>query len=247
MGTKSESGHAVNAANFSRMICFVEEANTKYNPPDTAISIANLKIAEQIINDSISNFNEAASPWVQAVNAMGAIMGPVDRLMTKVKNLAAVCNVSQQFIKDVTSLVKKIKGVRITPKIVMEPGDSSTPTDASIKQISASQKGVDHKLDNIDKLMQLLKVEANYTPNEDELKVTTINALLTDLKAKRAEVNSTLPHMEAARINRNKVMYTDAGSGAELSAKVKAYFKAVYGGNSQEYHDVARLKFTKLK
>jgi hypothetical protein len=246
MKSKSETGHAVNAGNFSRLVFYAEEAGTKYNPPDQAISIVSLKNKDQKQLTAISDFHVGASPWIKAVNEREQAMKPVNKLMTKVKNLVSVCNVNEQFIKDVTSFVKKIQGVRATPKIKTEPSDPNSPTDESIKQISASQLGIDQKMDHIKGLVELLKVEPNYTPNETELTIGAIETVLNDLRAKNDAVSAAKPVLEFARINRNKEMYTDPGNGADLATKVKKYFKAVYGADSEEYHKVAKLKFRNM-
>jgi hypothetical protein len=232
MSSKSETGHAVNAANFTRMIVYAENAGAKYNPPDAAISVVNLKLKDQKQLAAIKLLHEKAALWMQAVNERERVRESLNTLMTKVK--------------DVTGYVKKIQGVRITPKIVTEPGDPLTPTEESVVQISASKQGIDNRLDNVLMLIELLKTEANYVPNETELTITALEALLTEANAKNTTVSVTTPPMESARNDRNKEMYMGAGSGADLANKLKAYIKAVFGGNSPEYHNVAKLEFKKL-
>lgn len=246
MGSKSETGHAVNAANFSRMIVYCEDAGAKYNPPDAAISVAKLKLKETAINDSIELLREKAATWMQDVNAREAAMAPISKLMTRVKNVAAVCNVLPQFVTDVTGLVKKIQGVRVTPKVETMPDDPNTPTDESVTQISAAQMGIDNRLDNLESLVQLLIAEPNYTPNETDLTTAALTAMITAAKAKNTAVSASTPPMKNAMIDRNNEMYMATGNGAELAGKVKRYMKAVFGGNSQEYHNVAKLKYTVL-
>jgi hypothetical protein len=246
MGSKSETGHAVNAANFSRIIFYCEDTGAKYNPPDAAISVVNLKLKDQKQLDAISLFQDKAGTWMQDVNAREAVMVPINKLATRIKNVAAVCDVLPQFVKDVDGLVKKIQGVRATPKIKTEPADPNTPTDETIVQISAAQTGIDNKLDNLAMLLKLLTKETKYIPNETDLTTAAITALIASAKEKNKAVSTSTPPMESARINRNKEMYAEGTGGADLSAKVKKYMKAVFGGNSPEYHNVAKLEFKKL-
>jgi hypothetical protein len=246
MSSKSETGHAVNAANFSRMVVYAENAGAKYNPPDAAISVVNLKLKDQKQQAAIKLLHEKAALWMQAVNEREKVLETLNKLMTKVKNVTIVCNVSPQFIKDVTGLVKKVQGVRISTKIITEPGDPLTPTEESIVQISASKQGIDNRLDNVLMLIELLKTEPNYVPNETELTISALEALLTEANAKNTTVSVTTPPMESARNDRNKEMYMGSGSGADLANKLKAYIKAIFGGNSPEYHNVAKLEFKRL-
>lgn len=246
MGSKSETGHAVNAANFTRMIAYAENAGAKYNPPNDAISVVNLKIKDQKQIAAIKLFHEKAAIWMQDVNAREAAMEPVNKLMTRVKNLVNACNVLPQFINDVSGLVKKIQGVRATPKIKTEVGDVKSPTEETIIQISASQQGIDNKIDNLDKLLELLKAEPNYLPNEADLRITAIETLINDAKAKNKAVGLSAPPLESARNDRNNELYGKIHGGLDLANVVKSYFKAIFGGNSVEYHNIAKLEFKRL-
>jgi hypothetical protein len=246
MASKSETGHAVNAANFSRIIQYCVTMGADYTPPDSAISVANLQIAETAIKESLANYNVKAAPWVKAVNNRELAIEPLNKLLTKVKNLVYACDVSQQFKDDVKSIVKEIQGVRAKAKIVTEPGDNKAPTDASVKNISAAQTGYDNRVQNFDRLIQLLKIEAGYVPVENELRVTTLSDMFDDLNDKNAKVAQYLPPLENARNTRNKAMYGKFKAGNELASKVKSYMKAKFGGNSAEYHDVAKWEYKNL-
>lgn len=246
MTSKSESGHAVNVANFSRIIQYCAAMGADYTPPDSAISVVNLKVAEADMKDCLADFNLKAVPWMLAVNDRELAIAPLNKLLTKVKNLANACDVSQEFKNDVKSIVKEIQGVRAKPKIVTEPGDDKAPTTGTIKNISAAQTGYDNRVQNFDKLIQLLKAEPGYAPLEDELKTATLKDLLTTLNDKNALVASKLPDLDNARVKRDKFLYTKFKSGNELASKVKSYMKAKFGGNSPEYHNVAKWEFKNL-
>ena len=243
MSSKSETGVAVNAINLSKIRARCEDKGAKFNPPDTAISVANIKLKETAVNGSILTLQEKSAPWMIAVNGRSDAMALVNPLMTKIKNMALVCDVSDSFKADVSSMVKNIQGVRATPIVVTEPGDPQTPTDETIVHISASQQGFDNKLQNVSMLHQLLSAEPKYLPNETDLTLVSLAAVIADLTAKNTDVIDKTPPVESARIARNVEIF-GAGGGNEIAAKVKKYFKAVWGGNSPEYHDVAKFKFT---
>ena len=161
MGTKSETGHAVNAANFKRLVYYCQEQGARYNPPDASISLVNLQLVAGKIETAMEDFNIKKAPWMQAVNEREDAIGKVNKYVTKVKNLVEVCDVTQQFKDDVKGLVREIQGVRATPKIKTVAGDPNTPTDNSIVQISASQQGVDNKISNIVCLRLLNDMDSN--------------------------------------------------------------------------------------
>jgi hypothetical protein len=244
MASKSETGHAVNVAAMGDLLSVIKSFKTKYDPALDAIKVANIEIHYTAEKAALLKVRSEAAPWMQYVNEREAVNEKVDKYLTRVYNAFSASDVLPQAIADVKSFINKIKGIRVSAKIVTVPGDPGTPTDESIKQVSASQKGFDNRVDNLTGLVEFLKVQPNYTPNEVELQTTTIEALVTELTAKNDKVVEYHPPVVNARIERDKLLYS-TGGGAELSGKVKRYVRSVFGGNSPEYHAVASIKFTK--
>ena len=247
MGSKSETGIAVNHANLSKVRSRCENMGDEYNPPNAAISVVNIKAKEVSEGIKMKDLRVASAPWMIGVNGRGDAMDLVNPYTTKIKDMVLVCDVPASYKKDVTSRVKKIQGVRAVPKIKTVEGDPETPTEESILQISASQQGFDNKLENLESLYELLKAEPGYAPEEDELKCPAIKAVIDDLHAKNAVVIDLTPAVETARMARNYEMFDPLTGGNALAAMVKNYFKAKWGGNSPEYHSVGKIMFTPLK
>jgi len=246
MASKSETGHAVNADNHEKLYFKVKAQGLKYNPQDAAISEASLLAKNTKIKDTRATFRVKAGPWMKVVNDREHAMDPVDALMTQVKNAADASMGSPQFKIDVTNLVKKIKGIRISEKIETDPNDPNLPTDESVEQISASHTGYANKVENIGMLASLLHAETGYAPMEDEVKATAITALFEALSENNASVSEKTPEMENARIDFKAELYAPETGAVDLSKKVKSYFKSRFGGDSAQYHSVAKLKFVDL-
>ena len=246
MSSKSETGIAVNNANLSKVRSKCENMGDAYTPPNDAIGIVNIKAKEVSQTAAIKGLRVESAPWMIGVNGRGDAMDLVDPYTTKIKNMVMVCEVPASFKKDVTSIVKKIQGVRAVPKIKTVMGDPETPTEESIIQISASQQGFDNKLGNLETLYELLKAEPGYAPEEDDLKCPAIKAVIDDLHARNDDVIDLTPPVESARMLRNHEMFDIETGGNALAAMVKNYFKAKWGGNSAEYHSVGKIEFTPL-
>ena len=86
----------------------------------------------------------------------------------------------------------------------------------------------DNRIGNMYKLIQLLASQTGYTPNETDLKVTTLTPLSN------------------ARIARNTLLYATWTGLVDLAGEVKSYVKSVFGGTSPQYKQVSGLKFTKV-
>jgi hypothetical protein len=242
----SETGQAVNANNFTRLKERVDVLGVTYSPPTTDISAANITAKDTRIHQVMSEFLGRSGPWTIAVTDRSTALKVVNPLVTKIVNEVMVCDVTDDYKSSVRSLGNEIRGIRATPKIKMEPGDPSMPSNKTIVQISASQQGFDNKLFNFEKMFELLKAQPKYTPTEPELMLAAIQAVIDNLKVKNQAVTVATPLLENARIARNKEMYDAVDGGNILASKVKRYFKAKFGGNSAEYHAVAKLKFRDL-
>ena len=246
MKSTTETGHAVNHGNTYKMASFVKGYGTRYNPSNTDLLYANIMLQFDAETGALKLVSKNAAPWINNVNNREIALEPLHPTLTKVFNSIASSKASAQSIADVESRIKKMKGVRATPKIKMDPADPSTPSDDSINQISASQTGIDHIIDDLTSLIEYLSIESYYAPNEDEIKIPALVLLLKDITEKNKAVIDVFPDLDNARIARDKLMYAEGGSN-ELASKVRKYVRSVFGGDSREYHQVAGLKFTKPK
>jgi hypothetical protein len=105
----------------------------------------------------------------------------------------------------------------------------------------------DSRIENMDKLIQLLTAQAAYAPNETDLKVAGLTTLLGNMKTTNTAVVNAYTPLSNARVSRNTILY-DATTGlVKIAGDVKAYIKSVFGGTSAQYKQVSKLKFTTPK
>ncbi len=242
----NETGHCVNEAHFCTTVDYCVAKDTAYNPALDVIKLVNLQAKKGSIRGAMKEHGLKAAAWGRCVNEREAVYEPVNKLMTRIRNAVIVSEVTQQLKDDVHGIVNEILGVRKSPKMEMTPEDPSIPTDKSIKQISAAQTGYDNKLGNVTRLYNVLSIEPKYIPNEDDIKVTAIADLISNMTDKNAAVSTALAPMKYAMDARNKELYEKDKGGNELISKVRTYFKAAYGSNCPEYHHLAKLKVVKL-
>jgi len=241
---KSETGHVVNIGNFKGLLNYCNLLGAKYNPSNAAIGIANMQAVYTASSTAQSALNAAKTPLVLAVNDRAVAFDPLNKLMTRVVNEVGASDVPAQFVKDIRSLTKKISGVRIVPKIKQDP---NTPPEALINYISASQTGVDHKLDNLDQLISLLSAEPHYAPSETDLTTASLTTYYNSLVVKNDVVSVQHSAMVIARNTRDVALYKTSGGAVEIGGRTKKYIKSVFGGDSMEYHEVAKFKLRKVR
>lgn len=242
MGSKSETGHAKNVDNFEDVITYCDGYGSQYDPTKAALKLPALNTQLSDAQNGLSLVNSALPPWINAVNARELAFEPLNKLTTRVINALDACDVDNLIVKDARALVRKIQGKRAKPK---KKDDPSTPEDESLESISASQMSFDMRIENFAKLIDLLKAQPPYVPNETDLTVVSLSALLVILRKKNKDVTTALTSLSNARIARDTVLYKVDKGLIYIAADVKKYVKSVFGGTSAEYKQMSKLEFKK--
>lgn len=247
MAPTTETGHAKNVANFEDLISFCTGYGPAYNPSKASIKLPALNTQFTSAKNSLTTINTLLPPSTNAINAREIVFKPLSKLITRIVNAVASSNVPKQVIADVKTIARKLQGKRGSDKLPTVIDDPNTPEDESQKSISASQMSFDNRIENMDKLIQLLTSQSGYAPNETDLKVATLTTLLADMRTKNTGAINALTPLSNARIARNTILYA-AGTGlVDTAGEVKKYVKSVFGGTSPQYKQVSGLKFTKRK
>lgn len=247
MASTTETGHAKNVANFEDLISFCTGYGTAYNPSKASIKLPALNTQFTSAKNSLTTINTLLPPSTNAINARDIVFSPLSKLITRITNAVDASSVPKQVVADVKTIARKLQGKRGSDKLPTIVDDPNTPEDESQKSISASQMSFDQRIENMDKLIQLLSAQTGYAPNETDLKVTTLTTLLGDMKTKNTAVINALTPLSNARIARNTILYATGTGLVDIAGEVKKYVKSVFGGTSPQYKQVSGLKFTKVK
>jgi len=171
----------------------------------------------------------------------------MEKLSTRVKNaFASSQNITNDQVDDVKTIIRKIRGTR-----AVQINNTPPPADATVneieKHISVSQKSYDQLVEHFAKLTSLVASFPNYTPNETELKNTSLATFLSQLKVANQDViNAITPYLTAMQ-NRNNILYTSTTGIVDLAEAVKKYVKSVKSITLAEFRQISGLKLTRLK
>ena len=240
MASTSETGHAVNIANFMVLIERCHEFGSAYNPANSEISIAEMTTkydnALSLHKDYITALEETKLP----INDREILYIELGRVVTRSYNLFLSTKASIQTKKDAKGYMVKITGRNaLVPKL----DDGVTPDP---KHISTSQQSYVQKVDNFDKLVKLYKTDTNYAPNESALKIATLETLIDTIKTANNKVIAVTANAIVKRTARDHALY-DVGSGIiDLALSCKKYVKGLYGGLSPEAESVVGIKFRRI-
>lgn len=238
----NETGHAKNVTNFEDFISFVTGYGATYNPTKTAIKLPNLNALLTQAKSDILNVTTKTVAFNNAVNARVILFEPLRTLSTRLVNAFSATDATTEMIKDAKSINRKIQGKRA--KEIQASADPNNPAPATI---SVSQQSYDQLIEHFNKLIELLKTETSYAPNETDLKIVTLTAQLAGLKTGNTNVGNSYTAVSNARISRDKTLYKDKTGLYDITGDVKNYVKSLFGATSAELKQLSKIKFTKPK
>lgn len=240
MASTSETGHAVNIANFKVLIERCNEFGSAYNPSNSDISITEMtskhENADTLHKDYITALEETKLP----INDREILFIELAKLVVRTYNLYLSTRTSDQMKKDAKGYMLKITGRNVkVPKL--EDGVTPDPN-----HISNSQKSFVQRAYNFDKLVKLYKMDALYNPNEASIQITTLETWVENLQLANGKVDAVVANAIIKRTKRDHALY-DFGTGLiDLALASKKYVKSVYGGKSPEAESVNGIKFRRF-
>lgn len=236
MASTSEVGHNKNVANFNAVYQVLQEMGTLYNPTNQSIKLENLEPIKQLLQNNIQELNNKLPLYKNAVAKREIEIQPLSKTITKALNYAKSTVINQADKENIKTQADKLRGQRTT-----KPKTTET---TSTETISTSQLSYDSRIANLQTLIEQLASYPQYTPNETEIKIETLQNLKNTLAESSAQVNAAANTLITARANRNKALYTDTNNVINLIKDIKAYLKSVGDPAKPYYNAIVKLKFS---
>lgn len=250
MASTSETGHHKNVTNFESLISFCVGYGTTYNPSKANLKVPALQTQLASCKANIISVTNTSVAFNNATNArMDAFFG-LKKLATRLVNSLDATGATAQTVKDVKTVNAKVQGAKLTKADAGKapaPIDPNTPVVETDKTISASQQSYASLIEHFSKMLTILSTEPAFVPNENELKVATLNTLLTTLKNTNTGVINAYTTVSNSRVSRDQSLYNSTNGLCIIAKEVKMYVKSVYGASSQQYKQVSGIEFKTRK
>ena len=246
MATNTDASLAKNVTNFETLISIVTSLGATYNPSKDSLKLPALQTLHSAAIDSGIAFKNAESVKSTAVDNRQLAFDPTGTFFTRVNNALKASNSTAQADETAKTIFRKLQGRRASAKLTEEQKAALLAEGKEVNQISTSQLGYDDKVENLESLISFLQTVPEYNPNEEELKVTTLQTLLADLRAKNLTTTQAHIAVETARGARKTLQNTPLTGLVDVANDVKSYIKSVYGVKSTEYKLVSKLRFVKF-
>jgi hypothetical protein len=247
----SETGHAINVANFQALIAMCSSYGSNYIPQRADLTIANLEIQHADALGGMYKVNTSLSAWKIAIATRNLTFKSLNEHCTRIVGALHSSNVRPADIENAMTPIRKIQGIRATPKHLVTVADPNAPatTDAGAppkvnhKNISASQLSFDSRIANFDLLIKILLPLAAYNPNEADLSVSALKTLYNQMVIQNNDVLACEVKLNNDRITRDLLLYAPVTGLVDTALAIKNYIKSVYKVNSKQYRDVSAISF----
>ena len=240
MRSTSETGHAKNIANFQDLISFCQGYGTSYNPTKESLKIAQLQAQYQSALEKLNITKTQKATFDNATNERRNAFADLKSLSTKIVNSLAVSGADVLAVNNAKSVNKKIQGTssKKTKTTQVDSENSTTSTG-----ISTSQQSYDRLIDHFANLIEVLQQNTTYSPNENDLKLASLQTKLNHLKTTNTNLINAYTLYSNAMIERNQSLYNPLTGLVQTAKEVKQYVKSVFGATSPQYKQVSGLEF----
>lgn len=237
----TEAGDQKLIGNFRILIDQVS-AEANYHPANPKLAKAALETLYTAGLTAANNVPLTQAPNKLAITNRQDGFAEVRSRFVRANNSLQASGATKGEIADAKTSLRKLTGARKTAKVKDDP---ATPEDESKASKSASQMSYDNQLGNAAAFLAILSNIPAYNPNEPDLKIAALQAMLTDLQAKNNNVSSTAVALSQARGVRDQLLYLSEDSIVAIGLLVKTYVRAAFGADHQLYKQIKGLQFAR--
>ena len=260
-----ETGHAKNVANFYHLVLICSALGTKFNPVSPKLSLAAMNQLHQDANSVIKALDTSRGNYVQVIKQRKTLFDGLSSLSTRIIRSLRPLGLNAGVIENLKGISRKIQGKGKAKSSESNTATTTTNTantttnapttttntanstaiDTEANKISVSQMSFDSRLANFQKMIEVLKADPNYKPNEVELNVLSLEAYLAQLQSGNMAAAMAGNEYIRGRQNRNQVLYLQDGNLHDTAMSLKDYLLSVLGSTSVEYKQARKIKFAK--
>lgn len=241
-----KKSHRQNVDNLEKLSVQVATFEPVFNPSETRLSIPNQQQLKTRADGALAGIMAAESACNNAVSARTTAFNGFDGLVTRVINAVRISDVAGQTIEQAESIVRELRNKRASVNV-----PPSEPTEG-IEKVGARRQNkmrsgsFNTKIENFSKLIVLLGTIPPYKPNETDLTIASLKVKHEALKLVNSICVTKDAEANAARNQRDIILYTERTGLVDIASDVKLYVKSAYGARSPQFKSVSGLAFSKL-
>jgi phage host-nuclease inhibitor protein Gam len=206
-----------------------------YNPSNANLQYGNLDQIKADLARVMTDLNDKKPAYKNAVANRELKIAPLAKLTTQVLNFAKSTSISATAKENLQNQVKKIRGDA--------KAKSVNPDTAEGNSISTIQMSYDSRIANLEAFITQLASHPEYTPNEVNIQIGSLQVFCEELKILSSQVNSAGNALITARKNRNDALYNNTINAIQTIKEMKAYVKSLGTTAEPYYKALTKLKF----
>ncbi|NBA84985.1 hypothetical protein GVN16_04400 [Emticicia sp. CRIBPO] len=240
MANQLNSGHVKNITAFSDLLTFCADNGADYQPTREAFKLDHLRTVLQAAEAAVGDCKTKEILYDNAIDARIIAFKDMKPLATKVVSALKASGVSAKIVDAARTINNKLQGKRATP--ARTPAEEASES----RTVSSSKQGFDERMAEFFGLIELVRSQPEYKPNEPGLKPEELLTYLEGLKVANDAPRVPYSVWNTSRTLRDKLLYAPDTGLVDLALGVKDYLKSVYGASSNEFLRVKKLQFKRL-
>jgi hypothetical protein len=209
-----------------------------YNPSKESLKVTALTSLLTSAQESLKAVDNAKADLITAINARQKVFHPLASIGTRILNAVQVTDASPQLIADIKlyrdRFRKTVSRSSKVPKVKPEDSSKAQPISADSSRGPLSHLDFESKITNFGMMIELLKKDGNYGPNEADISIAALTAYYKMLTEHNKAVHDAKVRLNRARLVRREMVYGEKGVNKTRIA-VKKYILSVFGGTHPEY------------
>jgi hypothetical protein len=183
---------------------------------------------------------DAHAAHILAVKNRREAFAGIPRLAARMVRVVSASETSKEVVEAAKVLKRKL--VAQPNKAKDQPGQPEAERIVAEAETHVSSRlDFNSKMETFATLIAVVQRITAYNPNEADLKVTALKAVLADLRAKSDAVMKTLNTYNKLREAHNKILY-GTGGVSETANAAKDYIRGVYGVRSGIARQVSQAR-----
>jgi hypothetical protein len=227
-------------AAFDQVLGHCNAFGQMYNPSKHSIKVTAMTCLLTSARESVQAVDTAKSNVILAINERQKIFEPLPAIATRIVNSVTAADASPQLIADIKLYRDKFRSKANASRVKKAPPDDSSkvqPIPAGSSRGPLSQLDFNSKIRNFSMIIELLKGDGTFVPNETDLSIDALTTMLASLREKHKAVRDAQIVLSNARASRNIIVCGDEGI-LGVAKRVKKYVSSVYGATSKQFHQV---------
>jgi hypothetical protein len=239
----NQFSHEQNVVSLGVEITRVNTFGAAYNPSRDDLKIPGLNQLKANGDAVITSWNNADNLFKKAIAARTLAFSDMDRLVTRAINAFRISGVPPKSIEQAEAIVRDIRGERASDKLTDEEIAAAKEEGKDLKQVVVHNSSYDSRTSSYRKFVQYVGAEDKYRPNEADISHAGLNAKLAALEAATYNYNTAGAALEAARLVRDTLLYTETSGLVDIGLAVKSYVKSAFGADSPQYKQISDILF----